>query len=558
MKKVKKYRGDVLDSLEAWCAKHQRRIIAVIIAVFSLFSLLLFNIRVSEGGDDSTYIIRAANFISQGAYPSFQGPFYPLFLSCLVAIFGINLGVLKLSSFVIMVLSIWFFYRFFRNRFSYTLLFAMLLLLSVSSYFVYFTSQTYSEALFIFLQLPVFTLVFSIYEDQKPSFNWTRLLGLSAVILAGYLTRTVGIGTLIAVVVFLMVIKKHKEAGIVTGGFILLFFTFLIIKASIWQNGFFEDGQASTLFYKHPYQLELGKETFGGFLMRFIDNSNLYLSKHFLKMVGLRTHAINSTTGGLTLLLYAIFTLATLRAFKKDKYLLFIGIYLTIMLGITFLVLHKMWDQYRLIIPFFPYMILVLLYGLWIVVKNWKIPIPTYMFLILIGIGVISSASRSFSQVDLMTLRKNIRGDVYEGYTEDWKNYLTMAEYASVELSEDNYVAVRKPNMAQIYGNGKKFYGIYRYDTEDPDKLLARLQENGVTHVIMASLRKNPHINNGMTINTIQRYLYLIVKKYPQAFKLVHQIGGQVEPAFLFKVDYEAVKTQRNATKLTNTRSDES
>ncbi len=541
MNSKKRSASDAFTIVEVWCAKHQLLLIGLILGLFSFLSLLLFNLRVSEGGDDSTYIIRAVNFINDGTYPSFQGPLYPLFLSLFVGLFGIQLGLLKLTSFALMLVSIWLFYRIFRQRISYTLLFATLFISSLSSFYIYFSSQTYSEALFILLQLPVFGLVFKLIESDSQSFQWKQLLLLSLLIVVGYLTRTVGVGALIAVVVFMGLHKRYKELGLLLIGCAGMLFMLMLLKNAIWQNGWFDGGQAGTLLYKHPYQLEQGRETLSGFLTRFIDNSKLYLSKHFLHMVGLKDVAIKSTNGLVTLLLYSLFLFGAYRAFKANKYLLFTAIYVATMLGITFVVLQKLWDQYRLIVPFFSLMVLVLLYGVFQLAEVSKSKWVKRLALALVIVSVGSVFTQSLSDVDLLTLRKNIRGDLYEGYTDDWRNYLSMAEYVGDELPEETYVAVRKPNMARIYADGKKFYGIYRYDTENPDELLQRLKERRVSHVIMASLRKNPAVNNGQTINTIQRYLYIISQKYPQVFKLEHQIGSS-EPAYLFRVDYNAAK----------------
>ncbi len=543
---------DQFKGIEEWCSTYQKGIILGILSIFSLFSLLLFNFRLSEGGDDSAYIIRAVKFINEGAYPSFQGPLYPLLLSVFVGLFGIKLGILKLTSFVALLGGVVLFYRIYRTRISYTLLFTTLLLLCVCSSFIYFTSQTYSEAFFFLLQLPVFGLLFNEYEDNGGRLNWMRLSLLSLAIVAGYLTRTIGIGTLVAVIVFFLFTKHYKKALIVSIGFILILFVFLLLKNAIWNNGLFDSSQASTLLYKHPYQLEQGKETFAGFLERFVDNSNLYLSKHFLIMMGLRADTVRSINGWYTLILYALFIFGTYQAFLKNKYLFFTTIYVAVMLGITFFSLQKIWDQYRLIVPFLPFMVLILMSSLLYFAKASKKNVGKYLYVLFILVCFGGSLLQSFSKIDLLTLRKNIKGDVYEGYTDDWRNYLSMAEYVSKNLPDDTYAAARKPNMAQIYSNGKKFYGIYRYNTEDPDKLLDKLKENGVTHVIMASLRKDPFVNNGQTINTIQRYLYLISKKYPRVFKLEHQIGGEVEPAYLFRVDYDdaCVKNEASGKKI--------
>ncbi|MBS2210642.1 glycosyltransferase family 39 protein [Carboxylicivirga mesophila] len=533
--------GDVFSVVEAWCSRHHPILIGSIMVLFSIFSLLLFNLRVSEGGDDSTYIIRAVNFINNGTYPSFQGPLYPLFLSLLVGLFGIKLGLLKLSSFALMLTGIWFIYRVFKERVNYTLLFSTLLISSLSSFYIYFSSQTYSEALFILIQIPVFAFVFKLIDDASDQLAWKPLILLSLTIVAGYLTRTVGVGALIAVLLFMTISKRWKEMGVLLISCAGILFLFLLIKQAIWSNGWFDGGQASTLMYKHPYQLDQGKETLSGFISRFIDNSNLYLSKHFLHMIGLKDVAVKSTNGLITLVLYVLFLVGSLRAFKRNKYILFTAIYVATMLGITFIVLQKLWDQYRLIVPFFSMMLLVVLYGLFQLAEISKSKMVQRLVLGLVLFSAGSAFSHSVSEVDLLTLRKNLRGDLYEGYTDDWRNYLSMAEYVGKELPEQAYVAVRKPNMARIYANGKKFYGIYRYDTNDPDELLKRLKERQVSHVIMASLRKNPAINNGQTINTIQRYLYIISQKYPLVFKLEHQIGTS-EPAYLFRVDYDAAK----------------
>ena len=558
MKKSVENQNDLLKSLEHWFEKYNKVIFIAIIGLFSLLSLMLFNLRISEGGDDSTYLIRAANFIDKGSYPSFQGPFYPLFLSIFIGLFGIKLGLIKLTSFVALLAGVILFYRIFRKRISYTLLFATLLISCVSSAFIYFSSQTYSEAVFFLLQLPIFALVFNEYEDKSDLINWKRLSLLSLVLVAGYLTRTVGIGSLIAVVVFFIFRKDYKKSVLVILGFVVFLFAFLLVKSAIWQNGLFDEGQVSTLLYKHPYQLEKGKETFGGFLNRFVDNSNLYLSKHFLKMVGLRADSIKSVNGWYTIFLYVLFIIGAYQAFRKNKYLFFTTIYVAVMLGITFFALQKLWDQYRLIIPFFPFMVLVMVYTLVYLAKQSKGALGKRILVLFVIICFGSSLFQTFSKVDLLTLRKNLKGDLYEGYTDDWRNYLSMTEYVGKELSENAFAAVRKPNMAQVYGNGKKFYGIYRYNTEDPDKLLKRLKDNGVTHVIMASLRKNPAVNNGQTINTIQRYLYIIAKKYPQVFKLEYQIGGKVEPAYLFRVDYAATQFVNERSEHTNNNTDES
>ncbi|MCU4163261.1 glycosyltransferase family 39 protein [Carboxylicivirga caseinilyticus] len=550
MKKKKESDLDFMDKFENFCKSRSSVILMVILAIFSLMSFLLFSLRVSIGGDDSTYIIRAVNFLNEGSYPSFQGPVYPLFLSLFISVFGVKLGLLKLTSFALMLTSMIGFYKVFKERIPYWLVFSTMLLLSASSYFIFFTSQTYSEALFMALQIPVFILLFKDV-DSKEEFNWKRLIFIAGLIVISYLTRTVAIGTLIAVLVFYLINKNYKKAGAVLAGTVVLFFVFLLLKSLIWGNGMFDGGQASTLIYKHPYDKSQGLETFGGYLMRFVDNSNLYLGKQLLKMTGLKEATSISYNVLITIMLYALFIFGFIKSFKENKYIQFTGIYVAVMLGITFVVLQKLWDQYRLIVPFFPFMLIMIFYSMNKIRQVFKLKLIGYAFIALFAYSTLSSFVISFDNIDLMTLRRNIKGEKLLGYTDDWVNYLSMTEYVDDRLPKTAYVAVRKPNMASLYANGRKFYGIYRFDTQDPDKLLQMLKDKNVTHIIMASLRKNPTVYNKQTINTIQRYMYYIVQKYPDVFEVIHRIGEQ-EPAYLFKIHYDRLRINPELETETN------
>ena len=52
-----------------------------------LSSFLLFNLRVSEAGDDSAYILRAFELVKEFKFPSFQGPLYPMLMSIFIWFF---------------------------------------------------------------------------------------------------------------------------------------------------------------------------------------------------------------------------------------------------------------------------------------------------------------------------------------------------------------------------------------------------------------------------------------------------------------------------------------
>ena len=140
------------ERLEMFLSNHHQNVFYLSLVMMTLFALGLFNLRISEGGDDSAYISRAMDLLASGRYPSYQGPLYPMFLSVVLAITGFNLTILKLTSLLFILLGYWLTYLAFRNRISYVLLFATLFLTSVNSWYLFFASQTYSEAMFILIQ----------------------------------------------------------------------------------------------------------------------------------------------------------------------------------------------------------------------------------------------------------------------------------------------------------------------------------------------------------------------------------------------------------------------
>jgi len=530
---------DIFSKLNSFFEKNENTVFYVTLGLSVLFSLLLFNLRISEGGDDSTYIIRAYDLIKEGKYPSFQGPLYPIFLSLIVAVSGIKIGLMKLFSLFFMIIFFMLFHEAFRRRIESVVLYPALLLLSVNSYLLYFSSQTYAEAMFLAILGWFFVLFFRYLDPDDKRFKDTKalaLIALSGLILV--LTKTIGGGVVIAAALFFVLNRDYKKAGM----FLLFFFVFMgvwmIFKGMIWG---FDAGsassQATTLIYKHPYDFSQGKETFSGYLGRIVDNSNLYLSKNFLKMLGFRNPVSLSHESIYTVAFYLLFIFTFLAVYKKNRYMYFTGIFLITLLGITFVSLQKIWDQFRLIIPFFPFMVLFLFKGIIELFRSKHLEKLKFLVPVFISLTILFSAGRSIQKMDLMTLRSNIKGNKFKGYTDDWANYLKMAEFVGKNLGEDTFVACRKPNMARLYSGGKKFYGIYRFNTKNPDSLLKRLEDKHVTHIIMASLRKNPMVNNGMTINTVKRYMSHIVKKYPRTFILQHKIGAS-EPAWLFKIDY--------------------
>ncbi|MCB2195862.1 MAG: hypothetical protein KQH79_08370 [Bacteroidetes bacterium] len=540
--KSKEKPKDIFERLDQFFDKRGNVFFWISLFFTLLFSFLLFNFRVSEAGDDSAYIFRAFLFVKEFKFPSFQGPLYPIFMSFFIWIFGLNITLLKSLSLVSIIFHLYFFYKAFKGRVSGLLMVYVMIIISFNAFVLYYSSQTYSEAFYLCLQAVFFWFFFNAFVSKAESpgikDSWGAYLILGMLILFLGLTRSIGYGAFIAVLLFFAVTKKWKSMLFTTGAFALEFGLFNFIKKIVFQSSASQfSTQLTRLMQVDPFDASKGSEDFVGFIARFVGNSNLYLSKHIYKFLGLRPEVLQPN-GFLTLIIYALFFVAIYYAFKKNKYLLFTGIYLMVLIGITFVIVQTRWDQDRLILVYFPLILLFLFSGIYYLGKQKSakfIQVLLPVLFIVLFFTNLNVTSRKVKENDEY-LMQSLAGNQFYGMTNDWINYIKMSQWAAKNVPPDVMIACRKPSISFIYAK-RQFYGIYRYSTEDPDKLLQRLKDNNVKYVIMASLRKYPKQKTEYTINTVQRYLYFIQQKYPEKIKHVQTIGVD-EPAYLFEIVY--------------------
>ncbi|MCF6241728.1 MAG: hypothetical protein L3J74_10330 [Bacteroidales bacterium] len=427
-----------------------------------------------------------------------------------------------------------------------------MMLISINTFLLFYGSQTYSEALFMFAQMMFFIFFFKNFItssvsgfDKKKQIALFLYLGIF--LLALGLIRSIGYVILIVVVVYFLSQKEWKNAGISVLSFVVFSGLWKIIKMLLWKDTALQfSNQASSLMMVHPYDASKGTETFMGFIGRFIDNSNIYISKFFFQILNLRPELIKTPKGYttpeelpfLTILVYILIVWAIIYYFKKNKYLLFAGIYLVSGLGLTFVILQTIWASYRLIMPYLPLLIMFSLLGIYTLLKLKKLKSFQLLFPVIILILFFTSFQNATVKIkeNQKILKKNLAGNMLAGLTPDWQNYIKMTQWAAKNIPENEVIACRKPNIAFIYTK-RRFFGIYKVpQNTDPDSLLQNLYNHKVNYIIMASLRKYEAQKTQYTINTIFRYTYFIRQKYPNKFTVVKQIGID-EPAYLIKLN---------------------
>lgn len=521
--------------IENWSDRNKNKTVWVAMILALLFGILLFDKRFSLAGDDSDYVIKASDFIRHFVYPGFEGPLYPVVLSPFVLLFGISPVPLKGLSLLFILGSIWFTYKAFIDRIPAFLVSAMLLLVSINSFLLYYASQTYSEAFFIFIQSLVFLVIFTFFigREQKMTFREeTRrhlILALSVLCLA--LTRSIGFAAIIAISGYFALKGQWKNLVFFMVSFAFVMAVFQGVKFMLWGNsGIHIAGHAESLLSRNYYRPDLGKENFHGFVNRLDTNSNLYISKYLYTVIGLREDNANFTFYPvLTALTYLMLFGSIILVFKKNKYLLFTGIYVTVFIAVTFLILQTIWGQIRMIIPYFP-MILLMFLALFYFLSGLN---SLHIIRVLLPVLVVVLFGLTFRTTISKVKEVQKISNRFYGLTPDWENYCKISEWAAGNLARDAIVACRKPSVSFIYGNGKRFFGIYQIKSFTSEEFLSFLNKSK-THpyfISSVSLNKKPipielykRLSGGILAYGIKGYVYVqnigfYVMEFPDSVK---------------------------------------
>ena len=477
----KDLKQDLLTKLDAFFKKNENSVFYISLFFTILFSLLLFDPKVSAGGDDSAYVIRAFKFIKEFKFPTFQGPLYPIILSPFVAIFGIQIKLLKGLSLIFMIGHLFFFHKTFKDRIPATLHASALLIISLSSSYLYFSYQTYVEAFYLFVQsIGIWIFVKYFIDGEEHKFNlktdYKKYLYLGLVILVMGLTRSVGYATIGVVIIFFMVYKKWQAILPTVASFGILYILYSMLRRLIWGiHGADFSGQGKGLMYKNYYSHAEGKEDLAGFLQRFIDNSNLYLSKHLYIFMGVRKETVPMTViPWLTIFTYALFIVAIIFVIRKNKYLFLASVYTGVLCFITFLIIQKSWDQARLIIPYYPMILLVLLASIYYVLKKisnniLKLTLPVIVIIILFS---------SFKVCALKSKKNSELKGPWYGQTPDWINYIKCSKWCAKGLPKNAVIGSRKPGISFMYSGGRNFEGIYKFPTLNSAEILNNMKDS--------------------------------------------------------------------------------
>ncbi len=547
----------IYDYLETHFSSKRNFYLILLVVLAALFSFMCFDNKISTANDDALYIESGAKyahaFFSKDSWYTANAPLYPIVLGLLIKIIGVRLMLLKIFSLICFVAAIYFIFRAYEKRIPYLILVPALLLTSVNYQYLMYASLTYTETFSLMIFGICFYLLFKAFDkidsetfDIKSSIPQFLLIGFLFFLMM--ITRSVALGAIGVVAVYFLYRRKYTAAIASVIGFAIFYFIYKFAVSIIWKP---DDSQFATqtklMFQKDVYHPQAGNEDLSGFIVRFWQNCQIYISSRFFYVLGFREETspnnVPLTLLSIVLVVWSVFLMHT----KKAYTLLFTTLFYGALLAVTFITLNVSWGQTRLIMIFLPFILFSIFYILYYYGSQFSFLQPMLPFLFFILFFV--SMSATFKQVKLRfpVFIENVTGDPTYGYTPDWQNYIKMTKWCADNLPNDTKsIAVRKAPMSFIFSNGKEFYPIYGTPTQNPDSLLIPLRQSKVNYLMTCELRANPDMYvEGQIIGTMHRYAYYIQQKYPAAFEFVHQEGEQ-EKAILYKINYRYIDSLKN------------
>jgi len=545
--KVATRSSSIFSSLETHLNNRETAYIITIILIAAGFSFLCFDNKISIANDDALYIEAGASYAKNffGYFYTETAPLYPMILSLLIKLLGVKLFWLKASSIVFFCLALFFIYKAFRNRIPFLILIPSLLLTALNAQFLVFASLTYTETFSLLMVGIAFRIFFRIFDKiEQPDYSIKN--NLQYFILLGFvcfmlmIARNVALASLGIILLYLAYRKKYIESAVSFSGFVLFYFIYKTALKYIWHLSDSQfSSQGAKMFNKDAYQPQLGKETAWGFVIRFWENCQIYISSRLYFVLGFREE-MSPNNIALTLFTIGIVVWSSYLMFSKRLYaLLFSTFFFSGLLAATFISLHTSWGQSRLIMIYLPFILFAFFYLLYYYGEKFEplqsLYLLTFFILLITGISATLNQAKDRFPVFL----ENISGDPTYGYTPDWQNYIKMTKWCAQQFPNNTKsIAVRKAPMSFIFSDGKEFYPIYGTPTQNPDSLLIPLKNAHVNYLMLSELRANPDMYvEGQIIGTMHRYAYYIQQKYPNAFQFIHQ-EGDLEKSQLYKINY--------------------
>jgi len=211
--------------------KISRYFLAGLILLSAILAMLRFNsLQIGTSYDDAHYIILAESLASGQGYelinfphPQIERSFppgWPILLTPLTYLFPGNYQILKLFSLLLWLASILLIYKILSNRIASPQLEIVAALIAINPLLVGSSVTVMSESAYLFFSMLTLSVFDMCAKSSGKKTDWLLLLACTLALYSQFI-RTIGISLSLGVILYLLLSRRFREAGIVAGIFIV-------------------------------------------------------------------------------------------------------------------------------------------------------------------------------------------------------------------------------------------------------------------------------------------------------------------------------------------------
>jgi len=513
-----------------------------------LLHYLAFNKAFEDVDDNASYMIAAKSLVTKGApyylympelKPDTEGAIgLPLMLVPFYLIWGMNYVPMEMLIFFTMMGAVVMSFLLFRKLEG--TLFALLItvLFATHPYFVSFSSIIMTEIPYLFWSLLALFLCLKFEETEK--LNWFLLIVTALAIFMTYLTRAIGAGFFVAVVLYFLIksniwknikekkVQFYKDVAFHKFVLISVLLFILLIIYQLWTRslgGVSQAGALAKMNLASQFSKNLGlvwdvlsQNIFCGKLARWKAATSEEMAQ-YVQPVNL-----------LWALIFLVTFVGMLRSlFKKQLVgLYFLFVIIVLMIGNT---ATETLVVSRYLIVFTPLLIYFLFSGVRFLIelvdkkKLFSVTISLMVMCFLLGNSFIG---------DAYNVQSSAKQTLYEP---PYQAFLDCAVWAKDNLPKESIVASRKERIFYIFSDGLRGYKDFnntdnrmldkKPSREEYEKYkLDQFEQNNTDYIILDTF----------TSSSVQ-IIFPILQNYPDKFKMIKVIGDEKTGAcYVFKV----------------------
>jgi hypothetical protein len=377
-----------------------------------------------------------------------------------------------------------------------------------------YSHDLYTEVPFILISLAAIYSLLCSETDERRRLLFTGLAGLFAA--AAFLTRTMGVTLMAAIVIYFAIRKRWAELGVALIVFILIWLPWLLRDLRVPHiNGYREQ-----LLTRNMYDVSSGYITFGDLVKRVLDNLNTYvLGTYPLIVLPILEHVSKWILALIGIIMTAL-TLTGFGARIRERGIGLLELYLLLSIGLL-LLWPNVWAGDRFLLPILPILIWFLFTGMrWLGSKLHFNELALIVTALVVALFGAVDAQRA--QATVRNMGEYARGDKFAGYDEGWRTYFEAGSWLRDHTEPNATVVSRKPQFTYLMSGRRSF--VYPYDTSQT-RVLAAIDSLGATHAYLETF-----------FGQSTKYLYPVIRDHPERFEQIGALGPKDLQVFIFKV----------------------